>query len=215
MRKCYIGLLLVCVVVISATFVGCSEQGSDESLPTVTESTMENETVSEGLSDDLNSLMFELNGILYEFQDPLMKLLDNGWVIDDTWQRRIYWQEYERLEDVMLEALSRAPAPLYLLYEGQRIRVEAFNSTEYEIPLLGSTIEAIFSSRNYSQMVFPGGISVGSTYEEVIAAHGEPTERTIISDSERLSYFLDGFYISFVVERETGMVFLLIMEAER
>ena len=211
MKKKILVCLILCVLMLM--FTACAEQAENGAFTEENGSTVEQPMQNE-LSDDLDSLMFELNGVLYTLSDSLAlsALLDNGWEVDDTWQGRISWQEYERLEDIVLEPLSPAPAPLYLLYENQRIRVEVSNPREYEISLLESVILHIFSSLNYSQMVLPGGISVGSTYEEVIAAHGEPTERRTIGENKALGYLVNDFYITFAVEGKTDVIFLLIME---
>jgi len=164
-----------------------------------------------GLSDDVFSLMFSLNGVLYTMPLSFADLEADGWEVDDL--------EAEDFEGQILRP-NHTSRSVQLRLGDQTISVSFFNPTEEEVLLRDGVIRDIFIAEVLNgrvQLVFPGNIAIGSTYEEVIAAHGEPSsvlEREAFR-FRTLTYSAGDISVSFTVDTNTNLVTNLSMRDNR
>jgi len=162
------------------------------------------EPAAEGLGDDLFSFMFSLNGVLYTLSTPFSELAADGW-------------EGEYLDEVTVAPRTRSHG-MDLRNGEQTIRVTFFNPTEEELPLSESVVRYIATWEHLHgrvQLVFPGNIAMGSTYEEVIAAFGEPENVIEHYPSRNLSFSAEGISVSIAIHMETNLVTGLSMNDNR
>ncbi|MCL2828452.1 MAG: DUF4366 domain-containing protein [Oscillospiraceae bacterium] len=158
----------------------------------------------EGLSDDMFSFMFSLNGVLYTLSTPFSELAADGW-------------EGEDLDEVIVAPRTRSRGT-DLRNGDQTIRVTFFNPTEEELPLSESVVRYISTMEAWHgriPLVFPQNITMGSTYEEVLAAYGEPDSYTDHAPLRTLSYSAEGISLSVTVDLETNLVVGLSMRDNR
>ena len=174
-------LALVCIVVL---FVACNgEQVGSET--------------DEILNDELSGLMFRLDAIVYTLPFQFSALDANGWVPCDA--------SY-CFETYMLKPGDSVSWELII--RNQSIGLEFTNLTEEVLPVSESYITGVGAgfSQNEAQVIFPGNIMPGSTYENVIAAHGEPGSRRISEVSQGLFYSADYFVVQIFINNETNLV---------
>ena len=112
------------------------------------------------LGDDYYSNILEYDGALYQFPCPIQEFTDNGFEIQ------------EENSDMVIGAGDTGRAEL--MKDKQRIRVSVKNFAPYATVLENCFIieldEHDFGANSNSSMVFPGGITFGSSEEEVLAA---------------------------------------------
>jgi len=156
------------------------------------------------LSDDLYSFMFSLNGDIYSLPFSYSEFAANGWVGDD-------------LEDDTLNPAQFSIATP-LTNGNYRISVSFINLTENVLPFSESNIGRITLDewdydRGGAELIFPGNITLGSTYEDVIAAYGEPSSRREGSLDLTLNYSPNHYTgVEIRVDNETNLVTSLRME---
>jgi len=180
---------MLCVAVFCLIFAACN--------------TTEPATAPEGLDDDIHSLMFSLNGVLYTLPLSLAELEANG------------WEEGEAMADIMLYPHQHRASQRIAKDDREMILVTFFNPTEYVIPLREGMIVLVEVSslwRTPAPLIVPGNIRLGSTYEEVIIAHGEPSERVMLGTRESLLYYMDDVFANIVINRETDRVTALLLQ---
>ena len=158
----------------------------------------------EGLSEDMFSFMFSLNGVLYTLSTPFSELAADGWVGED-------------LDEIMVAPKTRSPGT-DLRNEDQTIRVTFFNPTEEEIPLSESVVRYITAQEAWhgrTQLVFPQNIRMGSTYEDLIATYGEPDSYTDHAPLRTLAYSAEDVSVHITVNMETELIVGLSMRDNR
>ena len=152
-----------------------------------------------GLSDELFSFMFSLNGVIYTLPFAYSEMAENGWVGRD-------------LEDTLAPNYRRLNSPAEL--GGNTINISFANTTSNTITLAESSIGQVMfnesDARRGAEVIFPGGITVGSTKDELIEAHGEPT-RIVESGSAyaidfRLGATRDYSVVRFRIDRDTRLI---------
>jgi len=152
-------------------------------------------TVPEGLSEDLSSLMFSLNGVLYTLPLPFSEFQENGWEICESMIEAFGAETVEM--DMPLE--PGESKTLTLVNGGQRVIVTFSNPGRRARPLAeGIIIEVVVQDTWRGQtpsLILPGNIRISSTYDEIIAAHGELTRRS----GGWLYYTTDEFNIAFIL----------------
>ena len=124
------------------------------------------ETV-EGLSDDLYSFQFSLDGKVYTLPCEFKELQDNGWEIEDY------------TEDFKL-APNQYSIGTYITKDGISLSTGFINFSKNEVTLDQCSIGEIsideYLEDKHADFSIAKGIKVGSTREDVKAAFGEPTE---------------------------------------
>ena len=152
------------------------------------------------LSDDLYSFQLMLNGEIFTLPFAFEELYERGWSNDN-------------IDDQTLNPNTRTLSDR--IHNGeQEISVAFINTGENVLALRYTNVGRISISqrqldsfRNDAEVIFPGGITIGSTEEEVIALHGEPSEYRETALARELSYYLDiydGIRIS--IDIDTNLV---------
>ena len=184
-------IISICLVMIFVLgFVACNGEGQDGLL-----------------SDDLNSLMFQLDGVIYTFPVHFSELEENGW---EAYDPDGYFAD---------EALGAAEFDVWELRNGEQNISKAFtNLTEGELAMSESYITgfAVLAGLHSAQVVLPGNITIGSTYEDVMDAYGDILRH--IWEYENFTRFLfDAALLSLTVsiDIETNQVILLHINFHR
>jgi len=185
-RMIRVSLTILCVTVLSLSFVAC------------------NGTQSDSESEGLDSPTFSLNGVEYTLPVSVVELIENGWDGEDF-----------DLAALAADTLNpHTSINIYLKNEDQVVGVDISNSSARVLPISESYVSDIFVSGSWpdaAQLIFPGNIMVGSTYEDVIAAYGKPNERNEWSRSKTLTFFTDDVSIELVIDTETNLVMIMGM----
>jgi len=153
----------------------------------------------DGLSDDLYSFMFSLNGEIYSLPFNFSELGSLGWVGDR-----------EDLDEFTLNP-NQHTLGNELRNGDYMIRVTFLNMTENVLPLSESYVGRIQVEVRHMNsgidIMFPGGITINSTRDELIAAHGEPSD---IRESDRtttMTYDIGSTSdIEFRIDNETDQI---------
>jgi len=156
-----------------------------------------------GLSDDLYSFMFSLNGIVYSLPLPYAKLEADGWLGNNL--------------DTNTLNPNQITLSTQLRNGSHSIYVSFVNSTSNVIPLneceIGRITMDAFNARSGVELILPGGIMVGSTYEDVIKAYGEPSDRSENASLRTLRYTRSTYsQVTVTIDLETDLVTTLRME---
>jgi len=187
----------IVVVEESEPITEVDEVSEPESEPEVIEAPGE-------LSDDLYSFMFSLNGVIYSLPFPFTEMEANGWGGDD-------------LEETTLNP-NQFSIATQLTNGNQQISVSFLNLTENVLSFSESNIGRITLDdwaydRGGAELIFPGNIRLGSTYEEVIAAYGEPSQRRESNLHTTLTYSANHYTgVEIRIDNETNLVTSLRME---
>jgi len=150
-----------------------SESMADSSIPTGTQS-------SGALSADWQSQQVEVNGVVYTFPvASVQEFLDNGWACDDSL-------------DFTLPANTRTTGFTFKTSDDQRITLSFINTSGETKDAMDCQIETLsFSLHAYTKgavVILPGGIQHESSYDDVIAAWGEPSEEKDGGSYLKLTY---------------------------
>lgn len=113
-------------------------------------------------------------GALYRMPAPVASFLQNGWIIRDEatietggWLSGVSLQKGGQVLRTVLYNFSSSPQPLYACFVGM--------------------IESSTSATNIA-ILLPGGISLASTYDEIITTYGEPDDEFIYDGTIHLTY---------------------------
>jgi len=170
---------------------------------------LEQSSRPEELSDDLDSPMFSLDGVIYTLPVNFSELEVNGWSVYDPRDRGA------------IDSHNLMPGRVFpgaeLVAGDQNIAVLFANLYKgASRPLSESHITDVFAlyGMHNAQLIFPGDIMIGSTYEDVIAAHGEPSTRHIPEwfPSLRLYYVSDYFILRIGIDTERNLVAMIHMQ---
>jgi len=203
-------LMMLGIVVLSLSLIACNGmelvlESESESPAIETTSEVESVTAPSELSDELASLAFSLNGVIYTLPVPARELEANGWggfLFD--------WTEH-------IVTPGTTDDRRTLVNGGQRIGVSFFNFSEEALPLNEVYIDRVSVGAEWfdaAQLIFPGNITQGSTYDEVIAVYGEASERGYLYASEEygyLVYFADYGAVRIIFDNETNLVLSMDM----
>jgi len=219
-RIIHVSLVMLCVAALSLSLASCNgvqptqeqtevpdEQvvASDEPATAPDEQVVvpdERATAPEGLSDDIFSSMFSLNGALYTLPFPAAELEADGW----------NFEEGEGLADRTLGPYSRS---LVTLINGRQfVQVFFVNATETELPFNETYIFGVgvmLDDSRYDTVIFPGHITLDLTYEEVFAAHGRRAMTWIECprcerNHEYISYLSLDEEVLITIDPETNLV---------
>jgi len=197
-------LFVICVSLIVASLVACNNE--EEYVPV--EEIVEEPTVvatSGELNDDIFSFEFSLNGEVFALPMPYSEFYEHGWAFDGS-----ALAPEDPLEPNQRTFVSEAAN------NGQTVGISVGNLTpnfiEYYEGLIGVVRVNEFNVDSGTQFVLPGGITVGgSSLEDVLEAHGEPSTRTEASTHVSLVYTLEiQSQVRIMIDIETE----LVMEVE-
>lgn len=160
-------------------------------------------TASGDLSDDLYSFQFSLNGTVYTLPCAYSQLTENGWSIEDIGDQTLEPDQYT-FSDALING-------------DMRIMASLVNTDTKVLPMDKCNVGKI-SIDNYQaekgvKLIFPKNITYGSTYDDVIAAYGKPTEESGSGSIKTLSYNLDTYSdVVITINTESNTVDSLEME---
>lgn len=123
-------------------------------------------TPSAALSDDIYSFQIQLDGDVYTVPFPLQQLLDSGWEVDVD-----LTEVYEPLTYGTL--VARKWGMIKGLHVLNNSLTDSLPLSDLEVGGFDTTVEDAEAGLS---VVLPGGITFGATYDEVVAAYGEPDE---------------------------------------
>jgi len=158
------------------------------------------------LSDaTLDSLMFSLDGAIYTMPVHFSELEANG------------WRPYDTDNHFATDILESGNFAVRGLTDGSQNIAVTFTNLSEEVLLVSESyvigIAVLFEVHN-ARLVLPGNVAIGSTYEDVIAAHGEPSRWHTFEDT----YWLDfnthsygGVSLSVSIDNETNLVIFMDM----
>jgi len=183
-------LTLLCVVILGLGFSACIVN------PAAPEAA--------GSVDNIDSPTFSLEGDMFTLPFPMADLLALGWEFDDDEATVILEPEIESFESV------------YLVADGRILLVIVGNISDEKQMISEGTVIGIVAHAVYSNadIILPGGISLGSTYDEVIAAYGEAQSMTVYEKANiiNLVFYRDNFRVDININNETDSVTLMNMD---
>jgi len=223
-------LLVLCATMLAVSFAACTSSEAEPEAPAIQaqepqpepevepelayepeepvyEPEQEPETTPEAtpvattspdtLSDDLYSFMFSLNGDIFTLPFAFTNLADKGWTGQNL--------------DVDTLRPNQFSISGPIENNGQVFNVSFINTTQNVLTFEESNIGRIFfnerDAQSGTEIIIPGGITIGSSMEEIIAAHGEPSDRRENSFEYVLEYSLGTYTtITLRVNRESGQV---------
>jgi len=198
MRKQFLYFLLLCIASLVLSFTACGDSELELNIE------LEPEIATNGLSSSLDSRMISLNGVLYTLPIPFAELAANGW---------------RELHERPHHTIAPGTSARFRILEngGQWINVSPFNFSETARPIDKSYIDFVSVGSIWedyaSELIFPGNITLGSTYEEVIAAYGTPNAREYDYEApiplETLIYFSGCIAIMLRIDKEAGLVWAM------
>ena len=176
---------------------------TEEATPTPTEAPTETPTaepteapvetpVSGDLSDDLYSFQFSLNGTVYTLPCAYSLFADNGWSIEGIDGETLEPDQYTFSQN---------------MDNGDMLIMASLVNTNTDVLPMEECNVGNISVDNYQaekgvKLVLPKNIAVGSAYDDVVAAYGEPTDKSDLGPITALTYKLDS-YSSVVIEINT------------
>jgi len=198
-RAIKILLFALCLVLAGASLAACSQEEAAPEPEEIVEEVIEVETeiVAPGeLSDDIFSFEFSLNGTVFALPFAYSEFYAQGWAFEDTGAEL----------DPNQRTFTRDA-----VNNGETVGISIGNLTPNVIPyyegLIGGVRVNEFDVNTGTQFILPGGISIGSTLEEVLGAYGEPNERNDTESLISLRYTLEiQSYVRIQFDRETEQV---------
>jgi hypothetical protein len=176
---------------------------TEEATPTPTEAPTETPTdaptetpaatpVTGDLSADLYSFQFSLNGVEYTLPCAYSVFAENGWSLDGI--------DGETLEPDQYTFSDK-------MFNGDMLVMASLVNTDSEVlPMEKCNVGKIsvdsYQAEKGVKLILPNNIAVGSAYDDVIAAYGEPTDKSDLGPITGLTYKLDS-YSSVVIEINT------------
>lgn len=173
---------LVLSAILMLALVACTPNNSEPSYPPVS------------LSSDLFSFEFGLNGHKYTLPADYQEFYDNNWALalSGSWDDTLKPDEFFE--------------PVQILFDGKDSNSSAslFNSTDAELAPKEckiATFTVKYSATSYVPYIeLPKGITMKSTYEDVIAAYGEPDSESK-ETVNKLSYYIDEYtYVNISID---------------
>jgi len=203
MKRKSILFVLLCVVVLSVSFAACSET-DPASTPAVTaeesESIVEVDASLRGeFRDALESLTFRVEGIELTLPMSFAALIEAGVEMDD-----------DLYEWYAVESLAPGETRPGWLILGERTLTAGFTNFDgVSRPLTESYITfvqmSIFGNEE-AKLYFPGDIAIGSSYDAVITAYGEPRERDAFDEWVLLLYETADASVRIWINTETNLI---------
>jgi hypothetical protein len=160
-------------------------------------------TASGDLSEDLYSFQFSLNGTVYTLPCAYSQLAENGWSIDGIGDQTLEPDQYTFSEN--------------LNNGDMRVMANLVNTDVNVLPMEKCNVGKISIDSDQvekgAKLLFPKNITVGSTYEDVVAAYGKPSDESESGSIKSLSYKLDTYSdVVIKINTESNTVDSLEME---
>lgn len=174
MKKITILCLSLCLFLLA----GCGAAKEVKKLTDDDIKTYTSQMGSEPLSGDIT-----LNGIKYTLPVKAQSLVDNGWKYNDYADKGNPLNDGYYIDNIHMDDGSKS--------EESRIDITLYNisgsKVNFEDAMLGA-IEVTKKNDSYKNtVVLPKGITLSSTYEDIINAYGKPTA-DFINDTGWIKY---------------------------
>lgn len=135
---------------------------------------------SGALSADIYSQQVEINGVVYTMPlASVQQLIDNGWAT-------------EKDLDFSIPSNTTTSGYTFKNEEGHQFVIQFANLTDSTQDVMNCIVYSISLSRYAAEkgisLILPGGVQIGSTYDEVIAACGTPDEEKEYDSNTTLKY---------------------------
>jgi len=148
------------------------------------------------LSEDLYDFQIKLNSVVYPLPVPVSLFDANGWVYSGD------------LEDTLDPGGYTISAPM--TKDDQSILVVLLNPFDLEQTLEDCYVCVVtadqYGANEGLQAVLPGDITIGSTYDEVVEAYGDPETENEVGSGIYLYYRDDESEVQIIVDNESRLV---------
>jgi hypothetical protein len=191
-RGIIVCLTMICMVSLTVGVTACNEHQAD----------LETEQM---LCDDLDSLMFSLEGVIYTLPVHLSELEANSWSLYDP----------DNLHTTDLLAPGEL-AYVDLISGNQNAWATVTNLSDEVLPMNENYLTAIavlfredMPELYNAQLILSGGITIGSTLEDVYSAYGRrATWMTNFEESDSLKIFYSSNYfgLDITIDTEKNLV---------
>ena len=155
------------------------------------------------LSDDIYSFTLSLNGVVYELPAPYSMFRENGWIAEG-----LDGMTLEPNQKTFQTKLKNGRNEIYAAFVNTESAVKPFEQCDVGLVSLDS-----YFAEKGAALVFPKGITLDSTFDEIIAAYGLATESYESEYAKTLTYS-NGSYASIKIsfDLETDIADELEME---
>lgn len=187
MMNCKKIIMLAVCGILMLSITACAPKEEEPTYPPVS------------LSNDILSFEFGLNGHKFTLPVEYQEFVDNKWVFTGSWEEILEPDEYTN--------------PYQIMYDGKNANSSAsmFNSAAEDLAAKNCKIakfEVRYSATSYVPHIeLPKGITMKSTYEDVIAAYGEPDMESNESIN-KLTYRIDEYkYVEIDIDTADNSIF--------
>ncbi|MDR2106830.1 MAG: hypothetical protein LBP24_05425 [Coriobacteriales bacterium] len=196
-------LALVCLTLLGTLLFGCIKPPAPEEKPAPEVPEVPKVEVpaspSGELSDDLYSYAVRLDGVVYTLPAPYSEFKANGWELRDA---SLLEQTLEPGQYSLGDVAQNGEHRVRLAFTNNSMDVVSIEDAE-----VGRVIVDDSNVQAGTQFLLPGGITLGASYEDVIAAYGEPTDVQEGASFKSLTYSTDAYAeVKITVKAETNLV---------
>ncbi len=155
------------------------------------------------LSDDLYSFELALNGVVYTLPAPFAQFAQNGWTGENLTSKSLNPSSM-----TLLDVVANGPQQIYISFCNNAMDVLPYDQCN-----VGSISLDRTQASAGAQLVLPKGISLGATYEAVVAAYGQPTDLFDSGTAKSLTY-QSGTYsvVTIDIDSATNQVYQIKVE---
>ncbi|MCL2213149.1 MAG: hypothetical protein FWB93_04895 [Oscillospiraceae bacterium] len=155
-----------------------------------------------GVETSWDEFRVSINGVVYQLPIPLSTLFEAGWEWNDSFRPETLAPNRTTLGNGLRRGVRE---------DLERITVSLFNPTENVIDVEYTYVTRIsfdqFGFGENSEFFGPSGVTVGTTYDEIIALFGEPTNRVDGTQTTGLRYEANiEDFVAFTIDNATGLV---------
>lgn len=139
-------------------------------------------------TNDVSSMEFALNGQVLTFPTSVKEIESVGYILDASYQNEVLAGSNGTIY-YSLSCSARSDS-------GSTVKFSAYNLAEESKSITDCEIETIFAKDE--QFILCNGITISSSYDEVIAVMGEPTEYEEDYNSKTLTYEIGDEYSIYI-----------------
>ena len=194
MNKTKTGILFFSILIFIFLITGCEQKDpvvpvGDETFNGILASDLTVSDINlhfeipEKLSNNIKDLQFELNGVVFQLPADIDQFRDNDWNNDGI---RLTKRPMAPLETTYFEPFQQNDDIIYLTLANPFDQ----NRILEKCPVTGVRMPS-YETRLNTSLVFPGGITIGSTHDQVINTYGTPDKVIEVKNSQVLYYTID------------------------
>ena len=152
--------LLAGIIAIALSLTACGGTPSNGGIPTEEQLS----AAVEALGDDISSLRFSVDGVIYQVPMYVSDMTDNGWAFDSSTKSSLKTIPGNTLVAPAVAMRKKATDG----YGTTSCSVQPINKSSSEISIGNARIYKVtFSKSNGTTLILPSGITWDSTFEEV------------------------------------------------